>query len=243
MPQSKPRATLDPSLVWVTKKQACRFLGVSERQIERRMDAGQLRHKKLPRESHQPVALVAVHVDDLKAIKGGTPNHYPGLVKAAQIPPELKQISAPAAAENSDLNSIEIARNHAAALENFSPGGIAATVKSDGVLPSLPELFAHLVAAAAAPIPRLWLTVEAAAERSGLPVYVLARAARRGEIVALCSRRRVVEGDKVRRRESWLLFWESVAAWRPSGRIAAQQTEDPPADEVLTAQATGVTRG
>ncbi len=61
---------------WLTKREAARFLGVSERQIERHAARGRLRVQHQKREAHQRAARVMFMREDLEAIARDQPNNY-----------------------------------------------------------------------------------------------------------------------------------------------------------------------
>jgi hypothetical protein len=67
---------------WLSKRDAARMLGVSERQIERRAAAGTIRSRRDSRRPDQTAAPVLFSREDVEAIKAGTPNYHPVVEKA-----------------------------------------------------------------------------------------------------------------------------------------------------------------
>lgn len=143
--------------LWLSKGEAAALLGVQTRQIERREAAGQLRKRMLPKEAGQTAARVVYSKADLLALKAGTPNDYraPGR--------EVSQKS-----------------------DNAASTAIAPAALVTGG-PWLEALGALLARVSPAPVvePRPWLTLDEAADYSGLPASWLLKSAQAGYVGAI----------------------------------------------------------
>jgi hypothetical protein len=62
--------------IWMSKEEAAAFCGVKVRSIERKEAAGCIRKQTLPREPGQTTARVVYSKADLVALKAGAPNDY-----------------------------------------------------------------------------------------------------------------------------------------------------------------------
>lgn len=146
-----------PEVEWLPKKDAAIMLGVGTRQLETRAKNGQVRNRRLPRKPHQTAAPVEYNVEDIQAILSGQPNQHQVVVapERAALETPVSETALPAAAESQAL---------------------VPAARQDG----WNSLAAHLaVLSAAYPAPQQvkpWLTLEEAAEYSGLPSsYLQAR--------------------------------------------------------------------
>jgi hypothetical protein len=145
--------------LWLSKQESAELLGVNPRQIERREAQKQLRKKTLPREPGQTTARVVYSRADLLALKAGTPNQY-GEDGAGALQVSGANGTAPAAAST------------------------ASTVDAWG---GFAQHLARIAAAFPSPAreEKPWLTLEEAAEWSGLPAGWLLRHAREGYVGAI----------------------------------------------------------
>lgn len=174
-----------PKLVeseWITKQEAAKMLGVHLRQVEKRISQGYIEKRFLPRKMNERQARVEVSRRDVEALKAGTPNHTEQVAE-----PEPKKIDA----------------GMKKALAQYVGAGLPAlTTEGSFAMPLIPEaqlkalcaqteaslslnkawsaLAEHLAKLSAAfPPPRrdwpAWLTLEDAAEYSGLPAPELKR--------------------------------------------------------------------
>jgi hypothetical protein len=151
---------LDPQ-EWIPKSAAAKLLGVSLRQVERREQNGYIEKRIEPRLAHESMGRVLYSRSDVIALKSGKPN-----IHAREVP-----------------------------ISESQPGGeksagagraLAVVARKADPFAGLPAFLAQLGAAYPAPAaPRLWLTLEEAAEHSGLPASWLKRRAEDGSIDAL----------------------------------------------------------
>ncbi|MBV9448540.1 MAG: hypothetical protein JO345_21860 [Streptosporangiaceae bacterium] len=164
----------------MTKAEACRLLGVSERQVERRAKAGMIRRRTEPRRPDQFAAPVLFSRADIDAVKNGAPNFHAVVENAPEAAVASKQADQTAATARRDPSS------------------------------ELERILLGLGAARLIPLPgsKLWLTLEEAADYSGLPVRWLRTAAADASIVAL--------NVGTSRRRRWLVSRDALASWRPS---------------------------
>jgi hypothetical protein len=146
--------------VWLTKDEAAALLGVHPRQVERREAGGQIRKKALPREPGQTTARVVYSRADLLAVKAGTPNDYR---RAGSVP---------------GANALTVAGSYDAGAA-VGPGAAA--------LETLAAVLQRIAPAVHEPnhAPRPWLTLEEAAEYSGLPAAWLLRNAKEAYVGAI----------------------------------------------------------
>jgi hypothetical protein len=148
--------------LWLTKRDAATFLGVSTKQVERREAAGQLRKRTLPRAPGETSARVVYSRADLLALKAGAPNEY-GTPLAAIM-------------QGAPAQTARVSQNETHALATSRVDSFAAA------------LFAHFEAgrlSAAPSVVRPWLTLDEAAAWSGLSRGYLLRRAREGAPFAL----------------------------------------------------------
>jgi hypothetical protein len=135
-------------IAWVTKAEAMKMLGVSSRQLERRVRQGYIEKRIEPRRPTETSARSVHSKADIVALKAGNPNIHARLV-VAEKPGE------PAKAQPSDADSTALAVRDAR--DPFA--GLAAQ------LAGLATFAAQYPAPAA---PRPWLTLAEAVEYSGL---------------------------------------------------------------------------
>jgi len=155
---------------WLSKSAAARFLGVSERQIERREQQGYIEKRVLPRDPHESMARVEYSRADLEALKAGKPNMYAREV--SNIIDRSRPVN-----ETGKLGDLAHPLSQTALAIRGRPAGV------DGFA----ALAAHLarLSAAYAPAEAVpWLSLRDAAKYSGLPRRYLLDAARDGALFA-----------------------------------------------------------
>lgn len=148
---------------WVTKREAARLLGVTERQIDRHRDAGRVRFERRPRQPHESQAPVFYRLDDLEAIQRGEPRYWP---------------------------VVEKTQPNGAARDAGAPQSETSSASSPAVLPKAaapPEWLMRIFGAASPAPPPFWLDLRAAAKYSGLTEGFLRRIApvleQRGDVI------------------------------------------------------------
>jgi len=149
-------ATATKEEEWVGKQTAAKFLKVSFRQLERRAQAGYIAKKFLPRKPSEKAQAVVYKMEDLRALKDGTPNMSAVVMEAPRPPKPKKAAAEPEAAPQS------LAVTRSAEADPFE--GLAAKLVA-------------LSTFAAKYQPKPWLTLAEAVEYSGLPAaFLLSRA-------------------------------------------------------------------
>ncbi len=160
---------------WVTREEAASILGVNERQVQKRAEQGYLERSFLPRRPNERQARVRYARRDLEAILAGTPNQH-GIPVAPSTEPE--PFPGPTGDGSTDLARI---RKHL------------------GVPDVMPNVWAWPPPARE---PRAWLTLEEAAEWSGLPAPIIAELLRTSQVDS------IGRGPK-----TWRIRRASLDAW------------------------------
>lgn len=145
---------------WIQAAEAASFLSISERHLARRCKQGYIRKRTLPRQPHEKGPTVEYSVEDLTALKEGNPNRQ--LVVTMSSTEQISTATAPAVQKekNGKLATFEgLAKFLAELTVNVRELNTTNAVKADTAKP--------------------WLTLEEAAEFSGLPRAYLRKEARR----------------------------------------------------------------
>jgi hypothetical protein len=168
MPAAKPA----PDAEWLTKRDAARFLGISNRQLERRAYEGYIAKRFLPRKPTDRSQTVEYKREDLVALKAGAPN----MSAVVRKEPKAKVLPKPNAAYTEPAQpaaSAALAVVHDAPRNGDPWDALAA--KLAGLAAAFPT------AAPAKP----WLTLDEAVAWSGLSRAYLLRRAREGWAAAV----------------------------------------------------------
>jgi hypothetical protein len=143
---------------WMTRKEAATTLGVSERQVQRRAEQGYLRVKILPRRLHEKSHTTMYNRADIAAIAAGSPNKYSVLMNSPEDAPEP-------APEPKKALSTALA---APAADQFA-GLPAFLANLSQAVHAINATYAPPAPASPPPPVKPWLTLNEAAEFSGLP--------------------------------------------------------------------------
>jgi hypothetical protein len=180
--------TIEPG--WLHKTEAAALLDVSIRQLENLAALKRIRKNRLPRQPNERSARVLYSVEDIEAIKNGTPNLPEALPEPAQTPGMVLRREMTASIERlSETIREEISTSieHLGELAErqmlqFAKLGENQVNISAGQLEQFGELMARTVPPA---IQKPWLTLAEAAEWSGLPAAWLVAQARAGAAFAV----------------------------------------------------------
>lgn len=133
---------------WITKEAAAKLLGVNVRQVEKRIQAGSIEKRRLPKLPTESVGRVEVARGDVDALLAGTPNSH-----AVEVSNDADKFPAPTGDGTADLVRI---RKHLGIDDPLA------------MLRHIARTTLDLSPAPAPPAPRAWLTLDEAAEHSGL---------------------------------------------------------------------------
>lgn len=163
-------ATKNATEEWVSKERAAGLLNVEPRQVEKRAQQGFIEKQYLPRKPTERAARVQYKTADIEALLAGTPNMYGEPMKDEQWSPrparELVVMPAPSAPPAIALAEVDFFGAMALQLARLS------------------------AAFPTPPITKAWLTVDEAAEYSGLPVPEVERLVEEGIVYAPVGRGR-----------------------------------------------------
>lgn len=174
---------------WLPKRDAAAFLGISNRQLERRAYDGYIAKRFLERKPTDRSQTVVYKVEDLRALKDGAPNVTP-VVRAAPKRKRRKREQSPLA------------------LVPAAPASYDAAPAPHA--DSLAALLAHLGAGQPPAPVKPWLTLKEAAEYSGLPASYLIALARKA-VYRPDGRPDVAINVGTDRRASWRFSREGLA--------------------------------
>jgi hypothetical protein len=163
-PNELPSA-VESSWFWLNKRDAAALLKVNPRQVERRVEAGQIKKQVIPRKPWQHANPVVFSRADIEAILRGEPNQYAVIVK------KPKSV---VAAEGESMQAVQAVEEKAVVHANGAPSLPVASVPWRDLLAGL----------ASSAKEKPWLSLTEAAEYTGLPLRWLRDRARAGAVHA-----------------------------------------------------------